>query len=103
MVIFLSNFLALLIKVDSAGGQQTFLGGILVAVNVLLFLAVLLATWFATQQAMDDHRDGENAVAVAGAMLTFEQAVAASSRSMREKEAAPPYSVAVGLESRPAP
>lgn len=88
VVIFLSNFLALLIKVHSAEGQQTFLGGIVVAINVLLFLTVLLATWFATQQAVDDHREGENAVAVAGTMLTFELQAAASSRSMRERVAA---------------
>ncbi len=87
MVIFLSNFLALLIKVDSGGGQQTFLGAILVVVNVLLFLAVVLATWFATQQAVDDHRQGESAAAVAGTMLTFELRAAASSRSMREAAA----------------
>lgn len=98
MVIFLSNFLALLIKVDSAGGQQTFLGSILVAVNVLLFLAVLLATWFATQQAVDEHRGGENAVAMAGTMLTFELQAAASSRSMRQQATAPISSTAAGTD-----
>ena len=58
------------------------------AINVLLFLAVVLATWFATQQAVDDHKAGENAVAVAGTMLTFELQAAASSRSMRGRVAA---------------
>ena len=114
MVIFLSNFLALLIKVDSAQDQQTFLGGILVAVNLLLFLAVVLATWFATQQAVDDHRAGENAVAVAGTMLTFELQAAASSRSMREQAAsrrsmreraaaAPVSSIGAAVGTEPAP
>lgn len=69
MVIFLSHFLALLVKVESAEGQQTVLGGILVAVNVLLSLAVLLATWFSTQQTVDEH-------------LTFEVRGAASTSSM---------------------
>lgn len=51
MVIFLSNFLALLIKVDAAGeGKRSALGGLLVAINVILVLAVLLTTWFTTQQ-----------------------------------------------------
>lgn len=50
-MIFLSNFLALLIKVDAAGeDQRDTLGGLLVAVNVFLVLAVLVTSWFATQQ-----------------------------------------------------
>eukprot|EP00752_Nemacystus_decipiens_P006743 g6060.t1 len=100
VVIFLSNFLALLIKVHSAEDQQTLLGVILVAVNVLLFLAVLLATWFATQQAVDDHRAGENTVALAGSMLTFELRAAASSRSIRERRAASGRSMRKQASSR---
>lgn len=55
------------------------------AVNVLLFLAVVLATWFATQQAADDHRAGENAAALAKNTMTFELEVAASRRYTREQ------------------
>ena len=73
-MIFLSNFLALLIKVNTAGeGNRDFLGGIMVALNSLLILAVLFSTWFATQQSVDDSRDEENPVALAKTMLTFEQ------------------------------
>lgn len=51
MVIFLSNFLVLLIKVDAAGeDKRAVLGGLLVAINIWLVLAVLFSSWFATQQ-----------------------------------------------------
>lgn len=84
VIIFLTNFLALLIKVDSAGeGSRDVLGGILVAVNVLLIVAVLLSSWLSTQQSVDDHRDGETAYNVAGKMLTFEQLAAKSARRSR--------------------
>lgn len=50
-MIFLSNFLALLIKVDAAGrDNRNIFGGLLVAINVFLVLAVLVTSWFATQQ-----------------------------------------------------
>lgn len=88
MTIFLSNFLALLMKVDAAGeSNRSILGGILIAVNVLLVVAVLASTWFATQQSVDDQREGENAFAVAKAMLTHEQVVAQSKRLEREESA----------------
>lgn len=84
MVIFLSNFVALLIKVDAAGEEnRAVLGGIMIAVNVLLILAVLSASWFATQQMVDDQRNGESAFAVARTMLTHEQLVADSKRMER--------------------
>lgn len=94
VVIFLSNFLALLIKADTAGeGSQSFLGGVMVTINVLLILAVLFAACLTTQQAVDDHFDGNNAVTVAGAMLTFEQRTAANARSARDQVVAPISSV----------
>lgn len=86
MVIFLSNFLALLIKADAAGDDsRSFLGGVMVAVNVLLIVAVLSASCLTTQQEVGDHLDGNNAVAVAGTMLTFEQRKAANAWSDREQ------------------
>eukprot|EP00903_Cladosiphon_okamuranus_P012164 g11411.t1 len=84
VVIFLSNFVALLIKVDAAGDENgEVLGAIMIAVNVLLIVAVLSASWFATQQMVDDQRDGESAFAVARTMLTHEQQVADSMRIER--------------------
>lgn len=75
-------------KVDAAGeSNRSILGGILIAVNVLLVVAVLASTWFATQQTVDDNREGENAFAVAKAMLTHEQVVAQSKRLEREESA----------------
>lgn len=85
-----------MVKVDSVEGQQTVLGGILVAVNVLLFLAVVLATWFAIQQTVDERRGGESDVVVT--MLTFELQAAASTRSTREEAAAPVSFVAAGTD-----
>ncbi len=74
MVIFLTNFLALLIKMDaSEEGNREALGGILVAVNVFLILAVLSTSWFATQQMVDDSREEESALTLAKTMLTFEE------------------------------
>lgn len=87
MVIFLSNFLALLIKVDATGeSNKNILGGIMVAVNVLLVAAVLFATGFATQQSVQDHRDGETPFGVAATMLTFERRVSAGAPPAREEE-----------------
>ncbi|CAM9812841.1 unnamed protein product, partial [Ascophyllum nodosum] len=55
VVIFLSNFLALLIKVDAAGeGNGETLGALLVTVNVMLVVAVILTSWFSTQQQVDE-------------------------------------------------
>ncbi|CAM9909015.1 unnamed protein product [Ectocarpus sp. 4 AP-2014] len=88
VIIFLSNFLALLIKADTAGeGNHSVLGGIMVAINIFLILAVLFSTWFATQQSVDDSRDDENPVALAKTMLTFEQVAAKSARLAREGRA----------------
>ncbi|CBJ30764.1 Polymorphic membrane protein [Ectocarpus siliculosus] len=68
MCIFLSNFLALLIKVDSAGdSNRDVFGWIMIVINLLLIMAVLLASWFSMQQTMDEY-----AVA-AGTLLAFEQ------------------------------
>lgn len=78
MIIFLSNFLALLIKVDAgeAGNRDVF-GGFMVAVNVMLVLAVLVTSWFATQQSVDYSRDGdeagESSLAAAKTRVTAEQ------------------------------
>lgn len=60
----MSDFLALLIKLDGAGGgERSALGGVMVAANIMLFLAVLVTSWFATQQAVDDHRQSFEDVA----------------------------------------
>lgn len=97
MVIFLSNFLALLIKVDAAGeGNRQVLGGILVAINVLLFAAVVLATWLATHQAVVETREGDEALGVARAVLTFEKRAAASARFTRQQTSAPLSSSPMG-------
>lgn len=85
MVIFLSNFLALLIKVDAAGeGNRAALGGILIAVNVLLILAVLATSWFATQQSVDDSNDEESSIGLAKTMLTFDQRPTGTARANPE-------------------
>lgn len=98
MVIFLSNFLALLIKVDVGGeDDRAAFGVLLVAVNVLLVLAVLLTSWFAVQQSVDDSRDDENAFNVAKTMLTAEQDTAKLARSARDRRStrslAPPIEI----------
>lgn len=61
VVIFLSYFVALLIKIDVA--QDTHLealGMFLVAVNLLLVLAVLWTSWFAIRQIASDSDNKEN-------------------------------------------
>lgn len=73
-MIFLSNFLALLIKVDAAGeNNRAALGGLLVTVNALLLLAVLFATWVSVQKSVDDARSEENTFALTKAMLAAER------------------------------
>lgn len=58
VVIFLSYFLALLIKMDVAeDAHLEALGGFLVAVNVLLGLGVLWTSWFAFRPMVSDSHD----------------------------------------------
>ncbi|CAM9941933.1 unnamed protein product, partial [Ectocarpus sp. 12 AP-2014] len=85
LCIFLSNFLALLIKVDSgADGNHDVFGAIMIGINVFLIMAVLLASWFSMQQTMDEY-----AVA-AGTVLAFEQlSVHSASRSRALQAPAP--------------
>lgn len=52
-MIFLNNFVGLLIKVDAPGqDNRDVLGGLLVAINVFLVVAVLVTSWLATQQGV---------------------------------------------------
>ena len=86
MVIFLSNFLALLVKVDVGGeDNRAAFGVLLIAINVLLVLAVLVTSWFAVQQSVDDSRDDDNAFNLARTMLTAEQDTAKHARLVRER------------------
>ena len=71
MVIFLSDFLALLIKVDAAGeGNGKTLGALLVTVNVMLVIAVIMTSWFSTQQQADEAKDDENTYNMAMQMVS---------------------------------
>ncbi|CAM9217775.1 unnamed protein product, partial [Laminaria digitata] len=100
VIIFLSNFLALLIKVDAGEeGNHDVFGALLVVINVMLVLAVLVTSWFATQQSVDDHRDEENSLTLAKAMLTAEQHAATSARLQRSGKA--PMSSASSAVLRP--
>ena len=54
----MSNFLALLIKLDDAGDEErSTLGALMVMINIALVLAVLVTSWCSTQQTVDDHRE----------------------------------------------
>ena len=84
----MSNFLALLIKVDAAEvTDSAVFGGVLVAVNLLLVLAVLVTSWFAVQQSVDESHGEDSTLAVAKAMLTAEQYAAESARLTRSVRA----------------
>lgn len=85
VVIFLSYFLALLVKVGVAReGFISALGGMLVAINVILVLAVLFASWFTVQPSTDSSRDEEDTVPLANAMLTVQQDTTKSTRLIRD-------------------
>lgn len=86
MVIFLSNFLALLIKVDAAGEEEdrNTLGGIMVGVNILLVLAVLWTSWLSTQQLADDSRDEDTIGAIAKTMMAARRLAVGDSLLRRE-------------------
>ena len=58
-------------------------GVLLIAVNVILVLAALVTSWFATQQTVNDSREDENAFAIAKTMLTAEKYAARSARLTR--------------------
>lgn len=76
VVIFLSNFLALLIKVDAVGdGNNDALGGLLVAVNVMLVTAVILTSWFSTQQEIVEAKDDESNFSLAMNMINADRVV----------------------------
>lgn len=86
-MIFLSNFLALLVKVDAAGsGRRDVLGALIVAVNVVLVGAVIVTSWFTTQQSVDDSRGEDNSFALAKSMVTAERLAANSVRTRRDRE-----------------
>ena len=73
LVIFLSYFLALLIKVDAAGADgRSALADLLIAINVILALAVFLACWFTVQQTVESSRDGDSTI-LARTVQTAEQ------------------------------
>lgn len=58
-MIFMTYFLALLIKMDAAGeGNRSAIGGFLVAVHVIVILAVFCTAWFAIRR-MGDYTDDE--------------------------------------------
>lgn len=89
MVIFLSNFLALLIKVDAAGeSNRNHLGVLMVAINIVLVVAVLWTSWFATQQSVDDSGDEDNALATARSMVVSERVATNNARKVRENKLA---------------
>lgn len=85
VIIFLSNFLALLIKADAAGEEhREVLGGLLVAINLGLILAVVLTSWFATKQIVADARAEDNAFLLAKTIATNE--FQASTRRLQTRE-----------------
>lgn len=86
VIIFLSNFLALLIQVEvGEAGDRDMFGALLVFVNVLLVVAVLVASWFSTQQSVDDSREEESSFTLAKTMLTAERYAANSAQMARER------------------
>lgn len=88
VIIFLSNFLALLIEVDAGEKRNRALfAGFMVAVNVLLVLAVIMTSWFAVQQSVNESRAKDNTLTIAKAMLTVEQYAAESARLTRRGRA----------------
>ena len=89
VIIFLSNFLALLIKVDAGEeDNRDAFGVLMVLVNMLLVVAVIVTSWFAVQQTVNDSREEENSLAIAKTMLTAEQFAAKSARLTRERRRA---------------
>ena len=85
MVIFLSNFLALLIKVDTAGEENgENLGALLVTVNVMLAGAVILTSWFSIQQQADEAKDDETTYNMIMEMVSTDRLSAEHARLARE-------------------
>ena len=61
VIIFFNNFLALLIKVDVGDeSDRAVFGGILVAINVFLAIAVVTSSWIAVQKSVDDTQEDES-------------------------------------------
>lgn len=86
VIIFLSNFLALLIKVDGAGsGRRDVLAALIVVVNVALVGSVILTSWFATQKTVGDSQAGDNPFTVVKSMITAERLEANSVHTRKNR------------------
>lgn len=73
VVIFLSNYLSLLIKVRATEERQLdLLGALLVFLNVALFVAVAFSVWLTTSQSMADPGGDMVAFEVARTMVGLE-------------------------------
>lgn len=88
-----------------AGSQdnRSALGVFLVVVNLALFLAAILTSWFAVQKAVDETRDGDNAFRVAKVMLRAERTAFQNIRSTRELDVRPTSSSAQSLAGHEVP
>ena len=74
VVIFVSYFLALLIRVDAAGEEgRAALASVLIAINVMMVLIVLLGFWFAVRQTVDNTGSDDGTIALIKAIQTTEQ------------------------------
>lgn len=79
-----------------AGNRDVF-GALLVFVNVLLVLAIVVTSWIATQQSVDDSREGETSFSIAKTMLTAERYAANSARLTRKRAKATTLSVPLSV------
>lgn len=70
-MIFMSYFLALLIKMDAAGeANRSAIGGFLVAVNLAVILAILSTAWFAMRRMGDNSHDEDKCSGQGNTMTT---------------------------------
>lgn len=88
IIIFLNNYLGLLIKTRAAGnGRLNALGVPIVLVNLALVVAVIVTSWFATQQSVENSWAEDNSLSVARSMITTEHSLGNATREKQCNEA----------------
>lgn len=93
IIIFLNNYLGLLIKARAAGnGRLNALGVPIVLVNLALIVAVIVTSWVATQQSVESSWAEDNTLSVARSMITTEHSLSNATREKQWNEASRQYS-----------
>lgn len=103
-IIFLNNYLALLIKAQDAGnGRLDALGVPIVLVNLTLVAAVIVTSYIAMHQTIEETRADDSTISVAMSIITTEYSLENSGQEGEQgsRKAGQPRSTDPTGEARP--